>query len=596
MAGQNETASISQAQLTDIFTSRPQNFAWFLGAGSSRSAGLPTATDIIWDLKCRHYCREENQDISRQDVQNEAVKARIQAFLDANGFPALWADNEYTTYLEKIFGDDKERQRRYMRAKLSEDRVSLSVGNRVLAALMASGMCRAVFTTNFDSIVEKAVAEVAGQSLSAFHIEGSGAANNALNNEEFPIYCKLHGDFRYDSIKNLSADLEKQNRELSACLVNAANRFGFVVAGYSGRDESVMALFREALKSQNPFPHGLYWTGKKGASVHPAVTALIEEAQEQSVVAAYVEIETFDTLMLRLWRNIDEKPPDLDTQVKKTHLTDVNISHPTQGSGKPVMRLNALPLLELPEQCLSLLFDRPMEWDKLRSVARESQGSLVLTKSDSVWCWGTDQSAREGFGKKLRNVSTRSVPAEIRQPENLHVKGFMEEAIALALIRDRSLLSRMRHSHGVLIVDAHAHDVGALDPLFHIVGKTSGNVPGLFTDSTPEHPHAEQVRWAESLRISLDQKDGRLWLVIDPDIWVWPPRARESARDFLDERRKGRRNDKYNAILDAWVQIIMGTKERNAEIVVRPFPDGTDIENPAFRIGSRTAFSKRLES
>lgn len=587
---------MGQAEFTGIFTSRPQNFAWFLGAGTSRSAGLPTATDIIWDLKRRHYCREENQDISRQDIQSDAVRARIQAFMDSHGFPALWADDEYTGYFEKIFGEDKERQRRYIKAMLAEDKVSLTVGNRVLAALMTSGMCRAVFTTNFDTIVEKAVAEVAGQSLSAFHIEGSGAANNALNNEEFPIYCKLHGDFRYDSIKNLSSDLETQNRELSACLVNGANRFGFVVAGYSGRDESVMALFRKALESQNPFPHGLYWTGIKGASVHPAVTALIEQAQEKSITSAYVEIETFDTLMLRLWRNIDRKSPDLDAQVKKTHLTEVTIPLPAQGRQKPLMRLNALPVLGSPDQCLSLSFDRPMEWDELRTVARESHGTLVLTKSDSVWCWGTKESAQEGFGKRLRDVSTRPVPTDFRQPDSLHVKGFMEEALAFALIRDRPLLARMRHGHGVLIVDPHAEDVGALEPLFQIVGKTSGNVPGLFTDPTPEHPKAEQVRWAESLRVSLDQKGGRLWLLIDPDIWIWPPRARDSARDFLDGRRKDRRNDKYNAILDAWVQIIMGTDERNAEIVVRPFANGSDSENPTFRIASRTAFSRRLAS
>lgn len=585
-----------QGQFASVLATRPQNFAWFLGAGTSRSAGLPTATDIIWDLKRRHYCREENQDISRQDIQSDAVRARIQAFMDAQGFPALWADDEYTSYFEKIFGEDKERQRRYMKAILSEDKISLTVGNRVLGALMASGMCRAVFTTNFDTIVEKAVAEVAGQSLSAFHIEGSGAANNALNNEEFPIYCKLHGDFRYNSIKNLRADLETQNRELSACLVNAANRFGFVVAGYSGRDESVMALFRRALESQNSFPHGLYWTGIKDTSVHPAVTALIEEAQGKGITAAYVEIETFDTLMLRLWRNIDGKSPDLDAQVKKAHLTEVTIPLPAQGSRMPLMRLNALPLLEAPEQCLSLSLDKPMEWDELRSVARQSHSTLVLTKSDSVWCWGTEESVREGFGKRLRDVSIRSVPADFRQRDSLHVKGFMEESLALALIRDRPLLARMRHGHGVLIVDSHAEDVGALDPLFRLVGKTSGNVPGLFTDPTPEHPEAEQVRWAESLRVSLDQKVGRLWLLIDPDIWIWPPRARESARDFLDNRRKDRRNDKYNVILDAWVQIIMGTDERNAEIIVRPFANGSDIENPVFRIASRTAFSKRLAS
>ena len=60
------------------------------------------------------------------------------------------------------------------------------------------------------------------------------AANAALDNEDFPLYCKLHGDFRYDSLKNLAPDLESQNDELFLCLVNAANRFGLVVSGYSG--------------------------------------------------------------------------------------------------------------------------------------------------------------------------------------------------------------------------------------------------------------------------------------------------------------------------------------------------------------------------
>src|ERR1700728_3172923 len=97
---------IDQGELTGIFCARPQNFAWLLGAGASATAGLPTATDIIWDLKRRYYCREENQDISRQDMQNEPVRARIQAFMESRGFPQLWAADEYTAYFEKIFGSD----------------------------------------------------------------------------------------------------------------------------------------------------------------------------------------------------------------------------------------------------------------------------------------------------------------------------------------------------------------------------------------------------------------------------------------------------------------------------------------------------------
>ena len=308
---------IDQVEFTSYFCARPQNFAWFLGAGTSRSAGLPMATDIIWDLKRQYYCREENQDIERQDIQNEAVQARIQSFMDARGFPEQWADNEYATYFEKFFGTDKERQRRYFRFILSDENVSLSVGNRVLGGLIASGLTKVVFTTNFDSVVEKSVAEVGEMSIAAFHLEGSHAANEALNNEEFPIYCKLHGDFRYENIKNLPADLVKQNEKLGTCLLNAANRFGFVVAGYSGRDASIMRLLRNVLEGDNAFPHGLFWTGLKGGVVHPAVERLLQEARRKGVNANYIEIETFDALMLRLWRNLDQKPGDLNAKVHK---------------------------------------------------------------------------------------------------------------------------------------------------------------------------------------------------------------------------------------------------------------------------------------
>jgi hypothetical protein len=324
---------------------------------------------------------EENQDITRQDIQNEAVKERIQSFMDSRGFPALWADDEYTAYFEKIFGDDREQQCKYLKVMLSEERVSLSVGNRVLGALMVAGLCRAACTTNFDSVVEKAVAEMGGQSLSAYHLEGSHAANNALNNEEYPLYWKLHGDFRYDSLKNLSEDLARDNDDLSACLVNAGNRFGFIVAGYSGRDASVMKLFHRVLESSNPFPHGLFWTGIKGSAVHLAVERLMDQARQRRVDAQYVEIDTFDTLMLRLWRNIEGKPQRADAKGKKVPALLQSISrcrHP--GQGKPTFASTLLPLLS----CLtgvSPYLSRNQKWDELRQASRDSENALVLTKS-----------------------------------------------------------------------------------------------------------------------------------------------------------------------------------------------------------------------
>ena len=588
---------IDQVELTSQFCARPQNFAWFLGAGTSRSAGMPTATDIIWDLKRRHYCLEENQEIERQDVQNEAVQARIQSFMDARGFPEQWAEDEYATYFEKIFGTDRERQRRYLRAILSEERVSLSVGNRVLGALIASGLSRAVFTTNFDSVVEKSVAEVGEKSIAAFHLEGSHAANAALNNEEFPIYCKLHGDFRYEGIKNLPDDLVRQNEELAACLVNAGRRFGLVVAGYSGRDASIMKVLHNVLDGGNAFPHGLFWTGLKGSAVPPGVERLLQEAERAGVNARYVEIETFDALMLRLWRNLDEKPVEFNAKVHKTGAASVNIPLPASGRGRPLLRFNALPIRHLPRRCLSLSFRKQKEWTDLREARHESRGRLILTKSsDIVWCWGERDAIKEQFGNDLVSIGEVEVPSDFTAAENLHVKGFLEEAICAAIASTRPVLSRTTRSSAYLIADPHAEDIGALHTLHRAVGKVGGVVPGLFSEVTDEYPRAEQVCWAEAARISADMRNGKVWLVIDPDLWIWPARSRHDATEFMDRRRRDRFNGKYNELLSAWIQLILDTDETGVEVALTVSDGPEDTGNPAFRVGSRTAFARRLAS
>lgn len=270
---------MDQTQLVQSLSESAPQFAWLLGAGASQSAGLPTAWDVMWDLKRRHYNQQENQQITPNDVQNAAVQQKLNDYMEAQGFPPPGDPAEYSACFQLIFGNDYDRQSRYLRAILGDDKISLSLGHRVLAAMMVGDQAKAVFTTNFDTVIEKAFAAVSAKPLAPFHLEGSYAANAALNHDEFPLYVKLHGDFRYQSIKNLAADLLIQDKELGKCLISAGNRFGLVVAGYSGRDESVMALIEDALAGPNPFPHGFFWTTMKGRRPLKAVEELIAKAK-----------------------------------------------------------------------------------------------------------------------------------------------------------------------------------------------------------------------------------------------------------------------------------------------------------------------------
>lgn len=583
-----------QFELASTFCLQPRQFAWFLGAGASAAAGLPTAWDVIWDLKRRHYCRAENQEISRQDVQVDAVRARIQSYMISKGFPKEGESGEYTTYFEKIFGEDRERQRQYLSAILSEDKVTLSVGSRVLGALIATGRTRTIFTTNFDTVVERAVAEVSGRSLSAYHLEGASSANNAINNDEFPFYCKLHGDFRYDSIKNLGSDLSSQNDDLSKALLNAANRFGFIIAGYSGRDESVMNLFYSALKTHNPFPHGLFWTGMKGAPILPSVAKLIEDAQQTGITAAFVEVETFDAFMSRLWRNMPDKEPAIDIKVKRSQRGKATIPLPAKGKGS-IIRLNALPIANLPDKCHALSFSTEKEWRDLRAATAATNGQLIFTKAETVFCWGQECILRRQF-KDIQTIKSFDFSDRIANINNhLYVKGFLEEALCRALARDKPLLSRSTKSGSYIIANSQSDDLSALQNLHEAVGKPFGQIAGMLTPIDGEHPHPEKVYWAEAIRISIEFVNGKRWLLIDPDLWIWPQRARREAIGFLNQRRSDRYNDVYNSLLEAWLAaLFVETEIKSGATTFSPFDLGTNIENPSFGIGRRTAYSQSI--
>jgi SIR2-like protein len=585
---------MEQSELTQRFAARPQAFAWFLGAGASRSAGLPTATDILWDMKRRFYCREENQDIDRQDLQSDAIQHRIQSFMESRGFPKMWEDGEYERYFEVIFGSDREKQRAYLRGILALDKATLSVGNRVLGAFIASKLAPAIFTTNFDDVVENSVAEVGGQAISAFHIEGSHNILSAYKNEEFPIYGKLHGDFRYDSLKNLTEDLKSQNQDLATCLRNACNRFGLIICGYSGRDKSVMDLLHSVLETTNPFPHGVYWTLLKGSAPSPGVEAFMAAAKKKNVEAHIVFIETYDALMLRLWRNTPNKDFALDNNVRGAASTPVAIPMPSTGHSNPIVRLNALPLIALPQKCHALETKRSLTWDEVRELRSRSDGAVIFTRAEKVLCWGSSNDIKTVVGADFQSLTEADVPQDLSLATNLQIKGFIEEAVVAALARGKPLVKRTNRTSSFVIATPQDDRISELSPITKITGRTAGIISGLIAPPDEFHPEAERVSWAECARVSVEQKNRRHWIVVEPDVWIWPTRARRLATDFLGERRKDRFNAKYNALLDAWIKVLLGTTERNTVSTVSSFEKGNLTENPRFEIGSRSAFTRRV--
>jgi hypothetical protein len=354
-----------------------------------------------------------------------------------------------------------------------------------------------------------------------------------------------------------------------------------------------MSLLHAVLKTPNPFPHGLFWTGMKGYGIPQSVDALLNAAQQAGVNAHYVEVETFDSLMLRLWRNTSEKTAELDRKVRKTEASVVSIPFGKIGSGSPLIRLNGLPILSLPTQCQAITFSHSKEWSALRTATAKTEGRLIFTKAEAVWCWGEPGLVREEFKDVTAISPVDLAPFLSVLAKHLHLKGFLEQALCSALSKGKPLLCRTTRTASFLIADRYAEDHLALEPLRQIVPKLFADIPGAFCPSDEKHPHREQISFAEAVRISIDERDGKQWLLLNPDVWIWPTRAREHATEFLDQRRKTRRNDKMNELLDAWIAVILGATKKSAEITLAPFEKGTPAENPAFTIGTRTAFARR---
>jgi hypothetical protein len=577
--------SDEQEFLRDFVQHAPQ-LMWFLGAGSSRSSGLPTALDLIWDLKRQYYCVHENQDVQAHNVSNQAIRAKIQGYIESKGFPAEWSSEEYSFYFELMFGNDYDAQRSYIQSQMSPDKVTITIGQRVLAALLAMGRTRLVFTTNFDTVVETAYAAVTGNNLNTFHLEGSYAALDALNAEVFPIYAKIHGDFRYRSIKNLPSDLLANDAEIQKCFVAAVGRYGLVVAGYSGRDANVMAMLEKALEQPNPFPRGIWWTTPHAAGIAPVVAAFIETARSKGISAHIVETGPFDVILSKIWRQLTDKPQALDEKVRSARAQTVSIPLPRPGKNFPILRTNALEVIDVPRRCGRFAAGGLAAADLFVAV-REKRPDAVISYQDGVIFWGD---SRQVVASLEGLVSNGATSQEFTDPisdiaASTYLKSFFEHGIAEAICGDKPVLLRKKDKSYYAVVDSRRRDDARLASLKNAIGYRS---PGPISGAVPGLP---ETFWAEAARLKLEERAGGLWLLLEPDVWIRPLTQREHAQEFLRGSKLKRYNNRAYDILTAWIEILLGTVGHGQPVSVSYKPNS---DYPAaFAISTRTAFSRR---
>jgi hypothetical protein len=564
-----------------LFPIRSSSLAWFLGAGASASARLPTAGDLIWRFKRTLYCTTTKVDPKTcEDLGNEVVRERLQRYLDSTAkYPALNSPEEYASYFELTYPDPADR-RRFLETMLHG--ASPAYGHHILAALMKVGSVRLVWTTNFDRLVEDAAAATYGSTsaLTVSTIDSSSVALRALNEGRWPILGKLHGDFQSVALKNTTEELKTQESALRAALVESCKRFGMIVAGYSGRDESVMNALEEAVSQPNSFPAGLFWVTKAGWPVYRRVEQLLARAQSAGIQAYLIEVETFDELMGDLAQQIVNLPSEVMGTLNKMRSKISNVPLLGPGTNWPVIRLNAIPLLSWPKECRK--FDAKIGGAKdVRLLLESTAANLVAVRSQhGILAFGSDSEIQRVFvdhQPEHLNVHSIEVGRLWRETNELNL---LRSALVKGLVQNAPFsVWSGRSVHEIRVSDSDA-TAQHLAPLRDKLKTIAGVIPGT------------NVKWSEAVSIRLEYRMGRLWLLLEPTVWFGKTESDEeryTCGEFVRERQARRYNRLADTIFNAWLQVLFpGTGDAK----VRAFMDQPGIE-AQFIFSRRTAFTRR---
>lgn len=154
---------------------------------------------------------------------------------------------------------------------------------------------RTVWTLNFDGFVARAAAD-----FDVTPIEVGADCPHRLPPQprKGELVCvSLHGDYRYDWLRNTPDELQAQDSQLRDALVAHVTHSPLIVSGYSGRDESLLDALREAYSEEGN--GSLYWCGY-GNEISSQVADLITLARSRNRTAHFVPSEGFDDLMGRL--------------------------------------------------------------------------------------------------------------------------------------------------------------------------------------------------------------------------------------------------------------------------------------------------------
>jgi hypothetical protein len=593
---------------------KPAGFGWLLGAGASASAGVPTADQLCDDLLLRLYASENGLDREALPATDLDLRQRIREQYSAKGdLPAFDSPAFYGQIFQRVMPSPESR-RKYLQSQ-SEGKTPC-FGQRVFGALIEAGHVDFAATTNFEDLIERAAAAAhlldseSARRLTVASLGSADRATIAVAEGAWALLIKLHGDFAESSLKNLEDEVRTQDEALRRAVVGVSAHFALAVAGYSGRDRSVMDMLAAARDVHSrPWPNGIWWIVRPGEGLSPSLSSRLAEIETGGVEVFVVEAENFDETMAALAAQV-ELAPAFRTYVRglraPMRVHPVKVPEPLSVTSLfPVLRFNALPVVGQPTTALRAQLapdvDRPTFDAAMRAAAWRGCAALA---GDHVLAFGRpdDLLRVECVQGPVEQVSYDLLSEDVTGT----VISLASEAMARAIARrvhGRAQVGRSPHrvillptAKGVSESEVRQALLGAYkEPLTGVlpIGKFGATLDGAARS------------YSEGIKLHLQRALGQTWLIFEP--FTWTERSAEMARapagtrvlnsagPWINQRWAGRKqNETWAAIIAAWAAAI-ATQEPVTELFALS-PKGVEDSaavGGAFLIGHATAYSRK---
>jgi len=269
-------------------TERP--FCFILGAGVSRSSGIPTGAELAKVWLDEMYEAENHNGLS---LETWATSER----LEIKGFTTETLGRFYPQLYKRRYDDYEQGGYAFLESQMEGKEPSY--GYSVLSYLLSETSHRVVVTTNFDNLVADALSIYSDSSQFPLVIGHDALAQYAAVELRRPLVAKVHGALGL-SPKSQPNDISQLSDGWCLALGRILDRYTPIVIGYEGNDGSLMGF----LSSLPPHtPERIFWCVYAPDAKGPDCLKLVTPEVREYVLSRrgrFVPIRGFDELMRQL--------------------------------------------------------------------------------------------------------------------------------------------------------------------------------------------------------------------------------------------------------------------------------------------------------